>query len=221
MEEELKRLRTESLKESRDAALAKRRKTIDEWTAKDGALDPIRSLEAFETFGNLKSNTILQKYLYGRTVTAPSLVKAKHAAVEHFSNVTRSNTLRDEAEEEMKATEIQRRTTLLQELHALGLELRSDSALCALYIKGTSQKPATEVAKIMAKMRYVHNHVSNYHGLIENEVEELAYANRGFFPGIYQEATENVQATIQYPEKWPWLESSTNSSTKTKKRKKT
>lgn len=119
-------------------------------------------------------------------------------------------------------------------LGELGLERRLDSTLCDDFLSGRTTLTAPEVAEVMAKMTFYHEHcpefqrdVEDAEAEVEAEVERIAAQERsynfdgsgysGFFPGIracatkevlgrpFSEFKEDCMARYPLPATWPWL----------------
>jgi len=184
---EKKRLLTEkraSAGERAVEAAAKRRSKLDAWLAQQCV-----AASTAEWLGSIKASgtaaPALALKFVAETVTAPS-----------FKSVT--------AEVSAFALRCKQLTTALQ---GLGLTRRKDSRLCAAFEAGEPIPGFTSVARIareMAFMRWLHES-TDYEERVEERVEELRDEAGHFYPGINNDARDEVKAEMDPPEVWPWL----------------
>lgn len=113
---------------------------------------------------------------------------------------------RDQAEIDQEA----RRVSLVARLHAMGLGLRADSALCRIFIE-TGSPIIGCVVQTMAKMKYNYEYVSGY-GDMRRKAARHVRESYGFLPRdeyyrlIDSVTNEMLEAKgVTYPDVWPWL----------------
>lgn len=113
-----------------------------------------------------------------------------------------------------------RKAELDAALRALGLRRRSDSRLCDEFLAGSSGRTASEVASVMAEMKYYHEYCQEFiddveeaEAQVDEEVERTAEENcrrgrnlfkdcddRGFYRGIHAECMKEVLGTCSWSE---------------------
>ena len=149
-------------------------------------------------------DVVLNDYFAKKIESNYSLSQVKDAAIEFEKSEKADYNRRVQRIQKEKKERIE---TLNSALLALGLRRRSDSKLCALYERGKTQKTAEEVALIMAKMKYIHEYKKKlYDDMVEHEVIRLAGFDEMFYPGIRQDARDEVlRHRMTFPEHWPWL----------------
>jgi hypothetical protein len=118
------------------------------------------------------------------------------------------------AEEKQEQFERKRKIVLMEELNKFGLELRSDSSLCAGYIYGTidDKYNLEQIVKRMCQMKYLFEYCNMDKYLEEVREEHNRIYEAGYYPdGTMFEVAENMALekhgeNKKYPETWPWLE---------------
>ena len=106
-----------------------------------------------------------------------------------------------------KETKSKRKKELIKALEEKGLELRSDSKLCQMYIDG-SKWTLAQVVQRMCQMKYLYDYcdMDAYY----EEARESQYEEReaGYYPdmSIMEEAEDRaLRKHGFYPQEWPWL----------------
>lgn len=100
----------------------------------------------------------------------------------------------------------QRKQTLLDELAKLKLTLRDDSVLCADYISGKGNLTATEIAREMAVMHWLHNY-STYPKDVQC-IKDYMIKIFGVHKGVWRNAAKCAKMyhlSKMTDTEWPWL----------------
>ena len=116
-----------------------------------------------------------------------------------------------------------RKRALLAELGLLGCELRADSKLCELFIKGFPKNlrdrqywTAKKVAERMAQMKYIHEYCDEFQAIVDHWREQIdegmeeddemyvTYEVTGFesFGAAVRDLADRWNS---FPRQWPWL----------------
>jgi len=98
-----------------------------------------------------------------------------------------------------------RKQQLIDALHNIGLELRSDSELCEQYLDGKIQNMSlAQLVREMAVMKYLYEY-TDYENRLEEKVDELSDSAGYYYSGIWRQASDIVKIRYAIPHHWPWL----------------
>ncbi|KXS08781.1 hypothetical protein M427DRAFT_50325 [Gonapodya prolifera JEL478] len=117
----------------------------------------------------------------------------------------------DEVNQEMeldrlRESEPQRRRLLEFLLKSAGLELRSDSRLCAKYIT-SGEGDLDMIVRRMSEMKWLFEYCNIRKVLDEVEQENIEEWEAGYIPDVpvFDEAEYRVLKAQPYPRVWPWM----------------